>query len=84
MKLKSTGDEYQIPVDQTISQVLEDAGVFVPLSCESGVCGTCLVDVISGEPDHRDLYMSDDEHAANRQITVCCSRSKTPFLEIDL
>ena len=84
VKLKSTGDEYQIPVDQTISQVLEDAGVFVPLSCESGVCGTCLVDVISGEPDHRDLYMSDDEHAANRQITVCCSRSKTPLLEIDL
>ena len=84
VKLKSTGDEYQIPVDQTISQVLEDAGVFVPLSCESGVCGTCLVDVISGEPDHRDLYMSDEEHAANRQITVCCSRSKTPFLEIDL
>ena len=84
VKLKSTGDEYQIPVDQTISQVLEDAGVFVPLSCESGVCGTCLVDVISGEPDHRDLYMSDEEHAANRQITVCCSRSKTPILEIDL
>ena len=84
VKLKSTGDEYQIPVDQTISQVLEDAGVFVPLSCESGVCGTCLVDVISGEPDHRDLYMSDEEHAANRQITVCCSRSKTPLLEIDL
>jgi vanillate O-demethylase ferredoxin subunit len=84
VKLKSSGDEYQIPVDQTISQVLEDAGVFVPLSCESGVCGTCLVDVISGEPDHRDLYMSDDEHAANRQITVCCSRSKTPLLEIDL
>lgn len=84
VKLKSTGDEYQIPVDQTISQVLEDAGVFVPLSCESGVCGTCLVDVISGEPDHRDLYMSDEEHAANLQITVCCSRSKTPLLEIDL
>ncbi len=84
VKLKSTGYEYQIPVDQTISQVLEDAGVFVPLSCESGVCGTCLVDVISGEPDHRDLYMSDDEHAANRQITVCCSRSKTPILEIDI
>ncbi len=84
VKLKSTGDEYQIPVDQTISQVLEDAGVFVPLSCESGVCGTCLVDVISGEPDHRDLYMSDEEHAANRQITVCCSRSKSPLLEIDL
>ena len=84
VKLKSTGDEYQIPVDQTIAEVLEEAGVFVPLSCESGVCGTCLVDVVSGEPDHRDLYQSEEEQASNRQMTVCCSRSKTPLIEIDL
>ncbi|MGB0224847.1 MAG: flavin reductase family protein, partial [Marinobacterium sp.] len=84
VKLKSTGDEYLIPVDQTIAEVLEDAGVFVPLSCESGVCGTCLVDVVSGEPDHRDLYQSEEEQASNRQMTVCCSRSKTPLIEIDL
>ena len=84
VKLKSTGDEYLVPVDQTIAEVLEDAGVFVPLSCESGVCGTCLVDVVSGEPDHRDLYQSEEEQASNRQITLCCSRSKTPVIEIDL
>jgi vanillate O-demethylase ferredoxin subunit len=84
VKLNSTGDEYLVPVDQTIAEVLENAGVFVPLSCESGVCGTCLVDVVSGEPDHRDLYQSEEEQASNRQITVCCSRSKTPVIEIDL
>ncbi|NRP51723.1 MULTISPECIES: PDR/VanB family oxidoreductase [unclassified Marinobacterium] len=84
VRLKSTGDEYLVPVDQTIAEVLEDAGVFVPLSCESGVCGTCLVDVVSGEPDHRDLYQSEEEQASNRQMTVCCSRSKTPLIEIDL
>jgi vanillate monooxygenase ferredoxin subunit len=84
VKLKSTGDEYLVPVDQTIAEVLENAGVFVPLSCESGVCGTCLVDVVSGEPDHRDLYQSEEEQASNRQMTVCCSRSKTPLIEIDL
>ena len=84
VKLKSTGEEYLIPVDQTISEVLESAGVFVPLSCESGVCGTCLVDVISGEPDHRDLYQSEEEQASNRQMTVCCSRSQSPLIEIDL
>ena len=84
VKLKSTGDEYLIPVDQTIAEVLEEAGVFVPLSCESGVCGTCLVDVVSGEPDHRDLYQSEEEQASNRQMTLCCSRSKSSIIEIDL
>jgi vanillate O-demethylase ferredoxin subunit len=84
VKLKSTGDEYLIPVDQTIAEVLEEAGLFVPLSCESGVCGTCLVDVVSGEPDHRDLYQSEEEQASNRQMTVCCSRSKSAMIEIDL
>lgn len=84
VKLKSTGDEYLVPVDQTIAEVLEDAGIFVPLSCESGVCGTCLVDVVSGEPDHRDLYQSEEEQASNRQMTVCCSRSRSSLIEIDL
>jgi vanillate O-demethylase ferredoxin subunit len=68
----------------TVLQVLGDAGVFVPASCEQGVCGTCLTRVLEGVPDHRDLYLTEVEQAANDQFAPCCSRSKSATLLLDL
>jgi len=48
------------------------------------VCGTCLTRVLDGVPDHRDLYLTDAERAANDQFTPCCSRARTPLLVLDL
>jgi vanillate O-demethylase ferredoxin subunit len=56
----------------------------VPVSCEQGVCGTCVTRILDGTPDHRDLYMTDAEHAKNDQFTPCCSRSCSPRLVLDL
>lgn len=56
----------------------------VPVSCEQGVCGTCLTRVLEGVPDHRDLYLTPDERAANYQFTPCCSRAKSRRLVLDL
>lgn len=39
---------------------------------------------VRGLPDHRDQYLTDEEHARNDQFTPCCSRSLTPILELDL
>jgi vanillate O-demethylase ferredoxin subunit len=48
------------------------------------VCGTCLTRVLAGVPDHRDVYLTPEEQAANDQFTPCCSRAKTPRLVLDL
>ena len=84
VELQSSGVVYQIPAERSIVQVLEAAGVDVPVSCEQGICGTCLTRVLSGEPDHRDMFMTDEEHAANDQMTLCCSRSRSARLVLDL
>ena len=84
VKLKSSGKCYTIPPGATVLKVLSDAGVFVPASCEQGVCGTCLTRVLDGVPDHRDLYLTEAEQAANDLFTPCCSRSKTASLLLDL
>ena len=84
VKIASTGEVFTIPADRPITQVLDDAGVFIPVSCEEGVCGTCLTRVLEGTPDHRDLYLTDAEHEANDQFTPCCSRSKSPMLVLDI
>lgn len=84
VKLASSGKVLQVAKDQTVVEALAAAGVEVQTSCEQGVCGTCLTRVISGEPDHRDMYLTPDEQAANNQFLPCCSRSKSPQLVLDL
>jgi len=70
--------------DQTALQAMMDAGVDIESSCEQGVCGTCVTRVLAGVPDHKDLYFTPEEHAANDQFTPCCSRSRTARLVLDL
>ena len=84
VKLSSTGRVIDVAPDMTVVAALAQAGVDVPTSCEQGVCGTCLTRVLSGEPDHRDVYLMDDEKAANDRFLPCCSRSKSPMLVLDL
>lgn len=84
VKIASSGDIIDIPADQSIVEALEAEGIDITVSCEQGICGTCLTPVIDGTPDHRDVYMTDEEHAANDMITLCCSRAKSELLTLDL
>ncbi|MDB5991491.1 MAG: oxidoreductase [Herbaspirillum sp.] len=84
IKLASSGAVYSVPADKTVLEVLVENGVDVPYSCEQGVCGTCLTRVLEGIPDHRDMYLSDEEQAQNAQFMPCCSRSKSTLLVLDL
>lgn len=84
VELASTGEVFDIPADETITSALDRQGVYIPVSCEEGICGTCLTGIVEGIPDHRDSYLTDEEHAANDQFTPCCSRAKTPKLILDL
>ncbi|HEY9279577.1 MAG TPA: PDR/VanB family oxidoreductase [Eoetvoesiella sp.] len=84
VKVSSTGQIFTVAPGSTITKVLEEHGVFIPVSCEEGVCGTCLTGVLEGRPDHRDLYLTDEERAKNDQFTPCCSRSKSAMLVLDL
>ncbi|WP_413725697.1 PDR/VanB family oxidoreductase [Sodalis sp. RH16] len=83
--LKSSGMSFTVPPDKTIAAVLQEHGVDVPLSCEMGICGACLTPVLEGKADHRDTVQSETEKAGHKQqITLCCSRSLTGNLVIDL
>jgi len=84
VKIASSGRLIRVPAEKSVVQALLEAGVEVPTSCEQGVCGTCLTRVIEGEPDHRDLYLTDAERAKHDRFMPCCSRSKSPLLVLDL
>lgn len=84
VEARRSGVTVAVPEGVSIASALAAAGVPVALSCEEGVCGTCLCDVLEGTPDHRDHFLTDDEKQAGDQILVCCSRSKSPRLVLDL
>lgn len=68
------GKRFTIPADRSILDVLKDAGFRIRSLCKDGVCGTCRVDLISGEVDHRDECLDEDEH--DEALQVCVSRAK--------
>jgi vanillate O-demethylase ferredoxin subunit len=80
----TSGITVQVLENQTIVEALALAGLKVNVSCKQGICGSCLTDVLEGEPDHRDSYLTDEEKADGDQILLCCSRSKCGRLVIDL
>jgi vanillate monooxygenase ferredoxin subunit len=82
--LARTGKTVPVPADRSVTQALADAGIDIPVSCEQGICGTCITRVIDGEPEHRDLFLSPEEQSRNDQFLPCCSRSKTRRLVLDL
>lgn len=84
VKIASSGKIVDIPADKSVVEALDEAGIEVTVSCEQGICGTCLTGVNEGEPDHRDSYLTDEEHAANDVMTLCCSRAKSGLIELDL
>ncbi|MDM0012082.1 PDR/VanB family oxidoreductase [Variovorax sp. J22P168] len=84
VQISSSGLLVRVPGGQSVVEALAQHGVQVETSCEQGVCGTCVTRVLRGTPDHRDHYLTAQEHAANDQFMPCCSRSRSPVLVLDL
>jgi phthalate 4,5-dioxygenase reductase subunit len=82
VRLAKSDETFEIPADKSILEVLRAAGRTLPSSCESGTCGTCRTRLVSGEADHRDLVLSEQERAKN--IMICVSRAKSPELVLDV
>jgi vanillate O-demethylase ferredoxin subunit len=84
VELAKSGRVFQIPVERTVLEVLDEAGIAIESSCEQGVCGTCVTRVLKGIPEHRDQFLTAAEQAANDRFTPCCSRAKSLRLVLDL
>ncbi|GAA0634589.1 hypothetical protein GCM10009547_43320 [Sporichthya brevicatena] len=84
VSLARSGLELEVPAHRSLLDVVEDAGVVVDSSCRDGICGTCRVGVISGEPDHRDSVLSLQERAAGDCLLICVSRGISKSLVLDL
>jgi vanillate O-demethylase ferredoxin subunit len=82
--IASSGKRHVVAAGETVVEALAREGIAVPVSCGQGVCGTCLTGVLSGLPDHRDMFLTAEEQARNDQFAPCCSRAHSASLTLDL
>jgi ferredoxin-NADP reductase len=71
-----------VPADRSALEVIREAVPDVAFSCQQGFCGTCRTRVLSGEIDHRDRALLENERADT--MTICVSRSRSGRITLDL
>ncbi|TGR23000.1 MULTISPECIES: PDR/VanB family oxidoreductase [unclassified Mesorhizobium] len=73
-----------VGAEQTILQAVLAAGVDAPFSCMEGTCGECVTKIVAGVADQRDRVLTRRKRAENKVMMICCSRSMTDVLTLDL
>jgi vanillate O-demethylase ferredoxin subunit len=82
LALAKSQREIIVAAGQTMLSALIDIGVDVPASCCGGICGSCKVDWLEGQPVHRDRVLSPAER--ERSLLVCVAGSAKDRLVLDL
>lgn len=77
VELRDSGAVITVPRDTSLLDALRAVNIDVQSDCGEGLCGSCEVQVIAGEVDHRDVVLTPAERRENRKMMACCSRGKT-------
>ena len=85
IKIPRLGKEIFVPAGKSMLEALEDAGVAMIYDCRKGECGLCALPILQadGIVDHRDVFFSDEEKAANAKLCTCVSRVYGPSITLD-
>ncbi|MER2533840.1 MAG: PDR/VanB family oxidoreductase [Rhizobiaceae bacterium] len=76
VEARRSGVSVRVQEGEPITKALARVGIKVEVKCEEGVCGTCITDVIAGDLDHRDHFLTDEEKDGNTLLALCCSRGR--------
>ncbi|MGY2261956.1 PDR/VanB family oxidoreductase [Pseudomonas sp. SDO55104_S430] len=81
--LRETGVSLQVAAGQSVLDAMLEAGLDPMFDCRRGDCGVCVAQVIDGQPDHRDICLSERDRAGGSFCT-CVSRASSALLVLDL
>jgi len=84
LELARSGMKLNVGEDETILQALEANNIDAAFSCEQGVCGTCVTEIVEGNADHRDSFLSKKQKAENSRMCICVSRAMGEKLVLEL
>jgi ferredoxin-NADP reductase/predicted pyridoxine 5'-phosphate oxidase superfamily flavin-nucleotide-binding protein len=84
LRLARSNRTIEAPAGTTLLEVLEKEKVAVASACRTGQCGTCVVKVLEGTPEHHDHVLTEEEKASGKKICLCVSRALSNELVLDL
>ena len=62
--------EHELPDGCPMAELAEKAGV--PFSCNSGVCGTCQVEILEGADNLNELNQEENDLGMDRRNRLAC------------
>ncbi|PCH60621.1 MAG: ferredoxin [Gammaproteobacteria bacterium] len=71
-KLFYEGNTYALEDNKSVLDTLLDQGIDIPHSCKSGVCQSCLVEVVSGTPGQASQTGLKATYKAKNYAMACC------------
>lgn len=85
VELARTGEVIRVAGDQSTLAALRQVRPNASYSCQQGFCGSCVQEVVTGEVDHRDQLLTEQQRDMG-QMLVCVSRARPggPRLVLDL
>ncbi len=82
VRFQRSGVEVRCERRTTVLAAAREAGLTLPSSCESGLCGTCTSTLLSGEVDMRHQGGIRPRQVAEHKFLPCCS-TPTSDLVVD-
>lgn len=84
LEMRSSGLTVEVPPNMSILDVAISQGVFAPFECRRGECGMCLTPILEGDVEHRDSYLTEQEHKTGNAMCICVSRTAGSRLVLDI
>ncbi len=75
-ELTDSGMVLNVAADATLLDAILAAGIDVACDCREGLCGSCEVEVLEGDIDHRDMVLTRNERKQSKRMMSCCSRAR--------
>jgi len=75
-ELADRGLRVEVPADRSLLDLLDGEQIAALSDCRRGECGLCAMRIVrcEGVVDHRDVFLSARQKAANESFCVCVSR----------
>ncbi|KDN81811.1 PDR/VanB family oxidoreductase [Kitasatospora cheerisanensis] len=84
IRLGADGERVTVPADRSALDVARELKPDLAYSCKQGFCGTCVLKVSAGTPEHRDRRLTEEQRAEGL-VLPCVSRAaegETLVLEV--
>ena len=84
VRLQESNQTIDVPEGATLLDTLLENGINARYSCKAGGCGSCEIEVLEGEVEHRDVFYTEEERKGKQVILSCISRAKSKKLVLNL